>query len=112
LQKALPSDALIFSAPTNGLARKEIDDTEITSRVKKDYLEMKWSYGKQRNGKKNLGEHSKRMEGIKNGKTLRLTMAQALVKIYKFSLPWIDGVEVPLFGGVWRFSGHGNVAGK
>lgn len=43
--------------------------------------------------------------------TLRLTMAQALVKHLQVQFTVIDGVEVPLFGGVWAIFGHGNVAG-
>jgi 5-dehydro-2-deoxygluconokinase len=51
----------IFSEPTKAWLRKEIDDTEFTSRVKKNYLEMSELW-QQRNGK-NLGEQSaKRME--------------------------------------------------
>lgn len=43
--------------------------------------------------------------------TLRLTMAQALVKHLQVQFTVIDGVEVPLFGGAWAIFGHGNVAG-
>lgn len=51
----------IFSEPTKAWLRKEIDDTEFTSRVKSNYLEMSELW-QQRNGK-NLGEQSaKRME--------------------------------------------------
>jgi 5-dehydro-2-deoxygluconokinase len=51
----------IFSEPTKAWLRKEIDDKEFTSRVKKNYLEMSELW-QQRNGK-NLGEQSaKRME--------------------------------------------------
>jgi len=51
----------IFSEPTKAWLRKEIDDTEFTSRVKRNYLEMSELW-QQRNGK-NLGEQSaKRME--------------------------------------------------
>lgn len=43
--------------------------------------------------------------------TLRLTMAQALVKHLQAQFTVVDGVEVPLFGGAWAIFGHGNVAG-
>ena len=44
-------------------------------------------------------------------KTVRLTMAQALVKHLQAQFNLVDGKEVPLFGGVWGIFGHGNVAG-
>ena len=43
--------------------------------------------------------------------THRLTMAQALVKALAAQRTVVDGVTVPLFGGVWAIFGHGNVAG-
>lgn len=43
--------------------------------------------------------------------TLRLTMAQALVKHLQAQFIVMNGVEVPLFGGAWAIFGHGNVAG-
>ena len=43
--------------------------------------------------------------------TIRLTMAQALVKHLQAQFNVVDGVEVPLFGGAWAIFGHGNVAG-
>jgi 3D-(3,5/4)-trihydroxycyclohexane-1,2-dione acylhydrolase (decyclizing) len=43
--------------------------------------------------------------------TLRLTMAQALVRFLAAQGTMCDGREVPLFGGVWAIFGHGNVAG-
>ena len=43
--------------------------------------------------------------------TIRLTMAQALVKALAAQRTVIDGAEVPLFAGVWAIFGHGNVAG-
>ena len=43
--------------------------------------------------------------------TIRLTMAQALVRALAAQRTEIDGAEVPLFGGVWAIFGHGNVAG-
>lgn len=43
--------------------------------------------------------------------TLRLTMAQALVKHLQMQFTLVDGEEVPLFGGAWAIFGHGNVAG-
>ncbi|MGI9500066.1 MAG: thiamine pyrophosphate-binding protein, partial [Geminicoccaceae bacterium] len=42
-------------------------------------------------------------------KTIRLTMAQALVKYLCVQRTVIDGDEVPLFGGVFAIFGHGNV---
>jgi 3D-(3,5/4)-trihydroxycyclohexane-1,2-dione acylhydrolase (decyclizing) len=43
--------------------------------------------------------------------TLRLTMAQALVRFLCAQHAEVDGREVPLFAGVWAIFGHGNVAG-
>src|SRR5215470_12007011 len=43
--------------------------------------------------------------------TLRLTMAQALVRFLAAQRGEIDGHEVPLLGGVFAIFGHGNVAG-
>ena len=42
-------------------------------------------------------------------KTIRLTMAQALVRYLTQQRTVIDGHEVPLFGGVFAIFGHGNV---
>jgi len=44
-------------------------------------------------------------------KTIRLTMAQALVRYLCAQYVDIDGETVPMFGGVWAIFGHGNVAG-
>ncbi|MHB1103491.1 MAG: 3D-(3,5/4)-trihydroxycyclohexane-1,2-dione acylhydrolase (decyclizing) [Devosia sp.] len=44
-------------------------------------------------------------------KTIRLTMAQALAKFLTRQKTVIDGVTVPIFGGVFAIFGHGNVAG-
>jgi 3D-(3,5/4)-trihydroxycyclohexane-1,2-dione acylhydrolase (decyclizing) len=44
-------------------------------------------------------------------KTIRLTMAQALVRYLAAQRTVFDGKDVPLFGGVWAIFGHGNVAG-
>lgn len=43
--------------------------------------------------------------------TIRLTMAQALVRFLSRQLTEIDGETVPIFGGVFAIFGHGNVAG-
>jgi 3D-(3,5/4)-trihydroxycyclohexane-1,2-dione acylhydrolase (decyclizing) len=43
--------------------------------------------------------------------TIRLTMAQALVRYLAAQRTTWQGSEVPLFGGVWAIFGHGNVAG-
>ena len=43
--------------------------------------------------------------------TVRLTMAQALVRYLVAQRTVIDGEEQPLFGGMWAIFGHGNVAG-
>jgi 3D-(3,5/4)-trihydroxycyclohexane-1,2-dione acylhydrolase (decyclizing) len=43
--------------------------------------------------------------------TLRLTMAQALVRYLAAQRTEYDGRVEPLFGGVWAIFGHGNVAG-
>lgn len=45
------------------------------------------------------------------GKTIRLTMAQAIAHFMKSQMTVIDGVKQPIFGGVWAIFGHGNVAG-
>ena len=44
-------------------------------------------------------------------KTDRLTMAQALTRFLIAQKTVIDGVELPIFAGVWAIFGHGNVAG-
>jgi 3D-(3,5/4)-trihydroxycyclohexane-1,2-dione acylhydrolase (decyclizing) len=44
-------------------------------------------------------------------KTDRLTMAQALTRFLTAQMTVIDGVEMPIFAGVWAIFGHGNVAG-
>ena len=44
-------------------------------------------------------------------KTIRLTMAQAMVEYLKNQYVEVDGAEVPYFAGVWAIFGHGNVAG-
>ena len=44
-------------------------------------------------------------------KTIRLTMAQALVRHLAQQRVMEDGREVALFAGVWAIFGHGNVAG-
>jgi 3D-(3,5/4)-trihydroxycyclohexane-1,2-dione acylhydrolase (decyclizing) len=43
--------------------------------------------------------------------TIRLTMAQALVRTLAAQFTVVAGKTVPLFGGVWAIFGHGNVAG-
>ena len=43
--------------------------------------------------------------------TIRLTMAQALVRYLAAQRTELDGRRVTLFGGVWAIFGHGNVAG-
>jgi 3D-(3,5/4)-trihydroxycyclohexane-1,2-dione acylhydrolase (decyclizing) len=43
--------------------------------------------------------------------TIRLTMAQAVVRFLTAQKTEIDGQILPLFGGVWAIFGHGNVAG-
>ncbi len=45
------------------------------------------------------------------GKTIRLTMAQAVAQFLTKQMTVIDGQKVPIFGGVWAIFGHGNVAG-
>ena len=44
-------------------------------------------------------------------KSIRLTMAQALMRFLAQQMTKVDGVKVPIFGGVWAIFGHGNVAG-
>ncbi len=43
--------------------------------------------------------------------TVKLTMAQALVRYLVAQHVEVDGREAPLFAGVWAIFGHGNVAG-
>ncbi|PXF30017.1 3D-(3,5/4)-trihydroxycyclohexane-1,2-dione hydrolase [Pokkaliibacter plantistimulans] len=43
--------------------------------------------------------------------TIRLTMAQALVKFLQAQYHEVDGKEIPLFAGMFAIFGHGNVAG-
>ncbi len=45
------------------------------------------------------------------GRTIRLTMAQAVAQFLKNQMTEIDGEILPVFGGVWAIFGHGNVAG-
>ncbi|KQV63886.1 3D-(3,5/4)-trihydroxycyclohexane-1,2-dione acylhydrolase (decyclizing) [Rhizobium sp. Root1220] len=45
------------------------------------------------------------------GKTIRLTMAQAVTHFLRKQMTVVDGRKVPIFGGVWAIFGHGNVAG-
>ena len=42
--------------------------------------------------------------------TIRLTMAQALVRYLAAQRCQLDGQDLPLFAGVWAIFGHGNVA--
>ena len=44
-------------------------------------------------------------------KTIRLTMAQALVRYLANQTTLVDDREMPLFAGIWAIFGHGNVAG-
>ena len=44
-------------------------------------------------------------------KTVRLTMAQALVRFLSRQMTIVDGSKVSYFAGVWGIFGHGNVAG-
>lgn len=44
-------------------------------------------------------------------RTVRLTMAQALVRALGAQFTMIDGQKTRLFAGVWAIFGHGNVAG-
>jgi 3D-(3,5/4)-trihydroxycyclohexane-1,2-dione acylhydrolase (decyclizing) len=43
--------------------------------------------------------------------TIRLTMAQALIRYLAAQTSEVDGREVPLFAGTFAIFGHGNVAG-
>ena len=43
--------------------------------------------------------------------TIRLTMAQALVRALAAQFTVINGQKTMLFAGVWAIFGHGNVAG-
>jgi 3D-(3,5/4)-trihydroxycyclohexane-1,2-dione acylhydrolase (decyclizing) len=44
--------------------------------------------------------------------TIRLTMAQALIRYLAAQMSEVDGCEIPLFAGVFAIFGHGNVAGS
>src|ERR687892_2833092 len=50
---------------------------------------------------------ARRREGAME--TIRLTVAQAIVRFLCAQRTEIDGVEVPLFPGVFAIFGHGNV---
>lgn len=43
--------------------------------------------------------------------TIRLTMAQAIIRFLKNQYVERDGVEQKFFGGIWGIFGHGNIAG-
>jgi 3D-(3,5/4)-trihydroxycyclohexane-1,2-dione acylhydrolase (decyclizing) len=45
------------------------------------------------------------------GKTVRLTVAQALVRYLTRQMTVIDGEKLPIVAGCWAIFGHGNVAG-
>jgi 3D-(3,5/4)-trihydroxycyclohexane-1,2-dione acylhydrolase (decyclizing) len=45
------------------------------------------------------------------GKTVRLTVAQALVRFLTNQMRVIDGEKLPIVAGCWAIFGHGNVAG-
>jgi len=45
------------------------------------------------------------------GKTVRLTVAQALVRYLTNQMTVIDGETLPIVAGCWAIFGHGNVAG-
>src|SRR4029079_11225878 len=72
--------------------------------------------GGRRRGAAELRSVDRRMdggasEGRAQMKTIRLTMAQALVRFLAAQRTVVDGREVPLLAGVWAIFGHGNVAG-
>ncbi len=46
-----------------------------------------------------------------SGKTVRLTVAQALVRFLTKQMTVIDGETLPIVAGCWAIFGHGNVAG-
>src|SRR5271165_3291431 len=48
---------------------------------------------------------------IITAKTVRLTVAQALVRFLTRQMTVIDGERLPIFAGAWAIFGHGNVAG-
>ena len=56
-------------------------------------------------------EQARNGGGKRDGKTIRLTAAQAVVRYLAAQRSDIDGAEVPLFAGCWAIFGHGNVAG-
>ncbi|SCM75824.1 3D-(3,5/4)-trihydroxycyclohexane-1,2-dione hydrolase [uncultured Pleomorphomonas sp.] len=45
------------------------------------------------------------------GKTVRLTVAQALIRFLMAQKTVVDGETLPIFAGCWAIFGHGNVAG-
>ena len=51
------------------------------------------------------------MIGKTGGKTVRLTVAQALVRFLARQMTVIDGETLPIVAGCWAIFGHGNVAG-
>ncbi len=57
-------------------------------------------------------EREARREGMTmSGKTVRLTVAQALVRFLTKQMTVIDGEKLPIVAGCWAIFGHGNVAG-
>ena len=63
-------------------------------------------------GKHSTAKTEARREGRKMiGKTVRLTVAQALVRFLTKQMTVISGEKLPIVAGCWAIFGHGNVAG-
>ena len=60
----------------------------------------------------NAGQAPRNLRNVRDMKTARLTMSQALVRwMCAQSVEQSDGAVEPAFAGVWAIFGHGNVAG-
>ena len=93
----------IFHEPARAWLAGAIDDAGLVAGVRTNFEALidAWTEARSR----------KRAVPRSTMSTIRLTMAQALVRYLAAQGTVGDGREVPLFGGVWAIFGHGNVAG-
>ena len=88
----------IFGAAAEAWMNGTIDDEQARASVADAYRRMIEGWRRAREGSQAMS-------------TVRLTMAQAIVKFLAAQQVEIDGRLMPLFGGVFAIFGHGNVAG-
>ena len=88
----------IFGAAAEAWMNGTIDDEQARASVADAYRRMIEGWRRAR-------------EGVQAMSTVRLTMAQAIVKFLAAQQVEIGGRLMPLFGGVFAIFGHGNVAG-